>query len=192
MLGFMRSRKQMAEESARRPDTVPGALIDLRDVVKEYETPAGTFVALKGVDLRVDASEFVAVVGKSGSGKSTLNNMITGIDRPTSGEVIVSGTSVHTLSEGQTAIWRGRTIGVVFQFFQLLPTLTVLENIMLPMDFCNVYSDRERRERAIRAAGTGGDGGADGQDADRHLGWTTAACCHCTSDGDRPADHRGG
>lgn len=124
-------------------------LIDLRNVVKSYATAAGEFTALRGINLRVDAGEFVAVVGKSGSGKSTLSNMITGIDRPTRGEVLISGTPVHTLRENQIASWRGRTIGVVFQFFQLLPTLTVLENVMLPMDFCHLYSRRERHERAV-------------------------------------------
>lgn len=125
------------------------SLITLNSVVKSYKTPAGEFQALKGVDLRIDAGEFVAVVGKSGSGKSTLSNMITGIDRPTQGEVIVAGTQVHKLNEGQIAGWRGRNIGVVFQFFQLLPTLTVLENVILPMDFCNMYSSRERKERGL-------------------------------------------
>jgi putative ABC transport system ATP-binding protein len=124
-------------------------LIDLRSVVKEYESAAGTFRALKGVDMQVDKGEFVAVVGKSGSGKSTLINMITGIDRPSSGEVLVGDTAVHTLREGQLAQWRGRHLGVVFQFFQLLPTLTVIENVMLPMDFCNMYSRRGRQERAM-------------------------------------------
>jgi len=106
-------------------------------------------LALSGVDLQVNTGEFIAVVGKSGSGKSTLINMITGIDKPTSGEVLVGDTPVHTLSEGRTAVWRGRHIGVVFQFFQLLPTLTVIENVMLPMDFCNVHTMRERPERAM-------------------------------------------
>ncbi len=124
-------------------------LIDLQDVVKSYATAAGDFLALKNVSLQVDGGEFVAVIGKSGSGKSTLSNMITGIDRPSSGAVVVNGTSVHKMSEGQIARWRGLSVGVVFQFFQLLPTLTVLENVMLPMDFCNVYTGRERRERAI-------------------------------------------
>jgi putative ABC transport system ATP-binding protein len=128
-------------------------LIDLRQVAKIYETDAGTFTALKDVDLQVDTGEFVAVVGKSGSGKSTLVNMITGIDRPTSGEVLVGDTAVHTLKEGQMAVWRGRHIGVVFQFFQLLPTLTVVENVMLPMDFCNVYAMRERQEQAMHLLG---------------------------------------
>ncbi|MCL5996121.1 MAG: ABC transporter ATP-binding protein [Chloroflexi bacterium] len=125
------------------------ALIELKQVVKTYITPAGTFVALDGVDLSVNAGEFVAIVGKSGSGKSTLINMITGIDRPTAGEMWVNGTPVHALSEGQTAVWRGHTIGVVFQFFQLLPTLTAIENVMLPMDYCRMYSLRERWERAV-------------------------------------------
>jgi putative ABC transport system ATP-binding protein len=124
-------------------------LIELIKVVKEYDTAAGRFVALKGVDLRVDTHEFVAVIGKSGSGKSTLINMITGIDRPNSGEVFVGDTAVHTLSEGQLAVWRGKHVGVIFQFFQLLPTLTLVENVMLPMDFCNTYAMRERRERAM-------------------------------------------
>jgi len=99
--------------------------------------------------LLVDPGEFVAVIGKSGSGKSTLINMITGVDRPTSGQVLVGDTAVHTLNEGQIAAWRGRSIGVVFQFFQLLPTLTVVENVMLPMDFCNMYRMRQREERAM-------------------------------------------
>jgi len=124
-------------------------LIELQQVVKTYETTAGDFTALKDINLRVDSGEFVAVIGKSGSGKSTLINMITGIDRPTSGEVLVGDTAVHTLGEGKMAEWRGRNIGVIFQFFQLLPTLTVIENVMLPMDFCHVYSMRERQERAM-------------------------------------------
>jgi putative ABC transport system ATP-binding protein len=133
-----------------KQDEAPAqALIDLSGVVKSYKTPAGEFQALKGIDLQIDAGEFVAVVGKSGSGKSTLSNMITGIDRPTQGEVIVAGTEVHKLRESQIAGWRGRNIGVVFQFFQLLPTLTVVENVMLPMDFCNMYSSRQRKERAL-------------------------------------------
>ena len=124
-------------------------LIELRGVGKRYATAAGDFVALQQVNLQIDPHEFVAVVGKSGSGKSTLINMITGIDQPSSGEILVGDTAVHRLDENAIAEWRGRQIGVVFQFFQLLPTLTVLENIMLPMDFCNLYSGRERRERAL-------------------------------------------
>jgi putative ABC transport system ATP-binding protein len=124
-------------------------LIEVRQVIKNFDTAAGTFTALKNVDLKVNAGEFVAVIGKSGSGKSTLINMIAGIDRPTSGEVFVGDTAVHKLNENQMAIWRGRHLGIVFQFFQLLPTLSIVENVMLPMDFCNVYSPRERRKRAM-------------------------------------------
>ena len=126
-----------------------GYLIELSQVVKQYQTAAGPFSALKGVDLRVDTGEFVAVVGKSGSGKSTLINMITGIDRPTSGEVFVADTAIHTLGENRLAAWRGRNVGVIFQFFQLLPSLTVMENVILPMDFCHMYSSRERVDRAM-------------------------------------------
>jgi len=118
-------------------------------VVKTYESAAGKFTALKGVDLQVKPGEFVAVVGKSGSGKSTLLNMLTGIDRPTSGEVIAGQTAIHQLSEGKTARWRGRNVGIVFQFFQLLPTLTVVENIMLAMDFCKIFPVSERKPRAL-------------------------------------------
>lgn len=124
-------------------------LIDLKDVVKAYHTPVGDFVALQDLDLEIDKGEFVAVVGKSGSGKSTLINMITGIDRPTSGTVMVAGTPVHTLKEGPMAEWRGRNVGVIFQFFQLLPMLSCLENVMLPMDFCNMYKTSERQARAL-------------------------------------------
>src|SRR6266508_2904363 len=125
-------------------------LIELREVLKVYETAAGSFTALKGVDLQIGRGEFVAIIGKSGSGKSTLINMITGIDRPTSGEVLVGDTAVHTLSEGKMAEWRGRNLGIIFQFFQLLPSLSIVENVMLPMDFCNMYAPRERRARAMR------------------------------------------
>jgi len=124
-------------------------LIELRNVMKAYDVAGGKFVALKGIDMQVDAGEFVAVVGKSGSGKSTLINMITGIDNPTSGEVLVASTPVHGLDQEQLAVWRGRNVGIVFQFFQLLPTLTVAENIVLPMDFCNTFPPHERMERAI-------------------------------------------
>ena len=126
-----------------------GTLIDLRDVIKTYETGAGDVTVLKDINLRVQAGEFVGVVGPSGSGKSTLLNMVTGIDRPSSGKVFIGGEAVHTLSENQLARWRGRHVGVIFQFFQLLPTLTIVENVMLPMDFCSVYRRRERKERAM-------------------------------------------
>jgi putative ABC transport system ATP-binding protein len=126
-----------------------GTLIDLRDVIKTYETGAGDVTVLKDINLRVQAGEFVGVVGPSGSGKSTLLNMVTGIDRPTRGKVFIGGEAVHALSENQLARWRGRHVGVIFQFFQLLPTLTIVENVMLPMDFCGVYRRRERKERAM-------------------------------------------
>lgn len=126
-----------------------GYLVDLQQVVKTFESTAGVFTALKGIDLKVGTGEFVSIVGKSGSGKSTLINMITGIDRPTSGEVLVGDTAVHALKEGQIAVWRGRAIGLIFQFFQLLPPLTAIENIMLPMDYCQRYPRRERPERAM-------------------------------------------
>src|SRR5688572_25612186 len=123
-------------------------LIDVRQLVKTYATPAGAFTALDGMNVQITQGEFVAVIGKSGSGKSTFINMLTGIDRPTSGEVLIGGVPVHTLSESQMAEWRGRTLGIVFQFFQLLPTLTLVENIMLPMEINGLFGNhRQRRER---------------------------------------------
>jgi putative ABC transport system ATP-binding protein len=124
-------------------------MISLNHVSKTYETPAGKFIALNNIDLHIRAGEFVGVVGKSGSGKSTLLNMVAGIDRPSSGSVAVAGTDVHALSENKLAAWRGRNVGFVFQFFELLPTLTVAENVMLPMDFSKTFPLRERRKRAV-------------------------------------------
>jgi len=124
-------------------------MIDLRDVHKFYRTAVGDFHALNSVELQILAGEFVSVIGKSGSGKSTLLNMITGIDRPTSGEVYVNGTAVHELNENRMARWRGKNLGIVFQFFQLLPTISVVENIMLPMDFCRTFPMRAREKRAL-------------------------------------------
>jgi putative ABC transport system ATP-binding protein len=124
-------------------------LIELKHVSKTYHTVAGDFSALKDIDLTIQNGEFVAIVGKSGSGKTTLINVLTGIDRPSAGEVHIAGTPVHQLDEGQLAVWRGANLGIVFQFFQLLPTLTVLENVRLPMDFCNQYTPSERNERAM-------------------------------------------
>jgi ABC-type lipoprotein export system ATPase subunit len=126
----------------------PPAII-LKNVVKTYENAAGRFTALKEINLEFNSGEFVSIVGKSGCGKSTLLNMITGIDHPTSGRVIVGGEDIHEMSESQRALWRGRNMGVVFQFFQLLPTLTLLENTMLPMDYCNLYSFRERPDKGM-------------------------------------------
>jgi putative ABC transport system ATP-binding protein len=124
-------------------------MISLHQVSKTYETPAGKFAALKLIDLNIEAGQFVGIVGKSGSGKSTLLNMVAGIDRPSSGSVAVAGTEIHDLSENKLALWRGRNVGFVFQFFQLLPTLTVAENVMLPMDFARSLPFRERRKRAV-------------------------------------------
>ncbi len=125
------------------------ALITLQNVVKTYATPAGSFKALKGICLSIWKGELIAVVGKSGSGKSTLLNMLTGIDRPSSGEVIAGDTAIHRLTEGKTARWRGRNVGIVFQFFQLLPTLTSMENIMLSMDFSKAIPVSRRKSRAL-------------------------------------------
>ncbi|MBN1427277.1 MAG: ABC transporter ATP-binding protein [Anaerolineae bacterium] len=127
----------------------PAPLLDLRCIVKVYQTPAGDLFALKDIDLQVYPGEFVAVVGKSGAGKSTLINVITGIDRPTSGEIIIGGTPIHSLKEDQLARWRGKNLGVVFQFFQLLPNLNLIENITIAMDVCNTYPVREHEKRAL-------------------------------------------
>ncbi|MFI5312043.1 MAG: ABC transporter ATP-binding protein [Gemmatimonadales bacterium] len=130
-------------------DSAAGPLISLRGVTKLYPRAGGTFTALSGVTLTIARGGFVVVVGESGSGKSTLLGLLSGVDRPTSGEVLVGGTAVHTLGERAMSAWRGRTVGIVFQFFQLLPTLTSVENVMLPMDFCGTWTPRERRPRAL-------------------------------------------
>ena len=124
-------------------------LIELKRVSKTYHTIAGDFSALRDIDLTIDSGEFVAIVGKSGSGKTTLINVLTGIDHPSSGQVNIAGTPVHSLNEGELAVWRGANLGIVFQFFQLLPTLTILENVRLPMDFCNQFTPADRNERAM-------------------------------------------
>ena len=124
-------------------------IINLNQMGKTYETPSGPFTALQDINLRIQSGEFVAVVGKSGSGKTTLLNVLAGIDRPTHGTILVDGTRVDSLSESQLAEWRGRTIGLVFQFFQLLPTLTIAENVMLPMDFVEIIAATERRPKAL-------------------------------------------
>jgi ABC-type lipoprotein export system ATPase subunit len=121
----------------------------LHGVDKIFESPAGQFQALKSIDMQLNYGQFISIVGKSGSGKSTLLNMITGIDHPTAGEVIVGDQHIYQLSKSDRALWRGRNMGVVFQFFQLLPTLSLLENTMLPMDYCNVFSFNERPKRAM-------------------------------------------
>jgi putative ABC transport system ATP-binding protein len=145
------------EAPRERPIATP--LITLERVEKVYRTGKLEYRALRGVDLEIAAGEMVAVVGPSGSGKTTIMNMITGIDRPTSGSVTVDGQAIHTLSEEQLAIWRGRNVGIVFQFFQLLPTLTAIENAMLPLDFARKGSKRERFDIArhnLELVGLGG------------------------------------
>src|ERR1700683_3210402 len=124
-------------------------LISLTGVTKAYESIAGPIVALRDVSLEVRQGEFVAVIGKSGSGKTTLINLLTGIDSPSAGTIRVASRNVHTLDQEDLSAWRGRSVGIVFQFFQLLPTLTIAENVMLPMDFCNSYPTAQRRARTM-------------------------------------------
>ncbi|MGZ9220567.1 MAG: ABC transporter ATP-binding protein [Anaerolineales bacterium] len=142
--------------SGSKPDSVkharsgPEAMIDMHGIVKIFKNAAGEFTVLKGIDLTIHRGEFVSIVGKSGSGKSTLLNMITGIDHPTDGQVVISGTDIYTnVTESQRSKWRGRNLGIVFQFFQLLPMLTLLENVMLSMDFADMYDFDERPGRAM-------------------------------------------
>lgn len=141
-MGFLPAARSFARRKFRHPmnslDQTP--IIDLRGVHKVYHSATVQHVALHSIDLQIKQGEFVAIVGKSGSGKSTLINLLTGIDRPTAGTVVVNGAPLHTMAENQLARWRGANLGLVFQFFQLLPTLTVLENILLPMDFLAAYN----------------------------------------------------
>jgi putative ABC transport system ATP-binding protein len=127
-----------------------GHAIEVIDVVKAYPLSAGEVTAIDRLSLEIADGEFVAVVGRSGSGKTTLLNLLAGIDRPTSGTVRVAGADLGSLSESDLAGWRGSSVGLVFQFFQLLPTLTVVENVMLPMDFARKIPVGERRDRAQR------------------------------------------
>lgn len=124
-------------------------LIQMRDVIKTFKNAAGEFIVLKGIDLTIKRGEFVAIVGKSGSGKSTLLNMMTGIDHPTSGQVVIGDTDIYKMTESQRSLWRGKNLGIVFQFFQLLPMLTLLENVMLPMDYVGMYDFEERPKKAM-------------------------------------------
>lgn len=136
--------------SIRHDMSNPEAMIDMHGVVKTFKNAAGEFVVLKGIDLTINRGEFISIVGKSGSGKSTLLNMITGIDHPTRGKVIIGGTDIYTgVTESERSRWRGRNLGIVFQFFQLLPMLTLLENVMLAMDFADMYDFDERPGRAL-------------------------------------------
>ena len=142
----------MTQIVSMKPKSPNQSIIELRGVVKVYSTAAGDFTALKNINMKIGAGEFVGIVGKSGAGKSTLLNMITGVDHLTMGEVVVNNgasVSVHTMNEDEIALWRGQTMGVVFQSFQLLPMLTLVENITLPMDLCNNFHPRRSRERAL-------------------------------------------
>jgi len=131
-------------------------VVQVKEVVKTFPVGGGEVTVLKGISFDVSSGEFVTIVGPSGNGKSTLLNMITGIDRPTHGEVIVTGKEVHRMGENQLAAWRGQHVGIIFQFFQMLPALTLLQNVMLPMDFARKYSPRERKERAMSLLATVG------------------------------------
>jgi putative ABC transport system ATP-binding protein len=146
MTMLAKSQTESGEACGQKNGKQP--FIEMRDIHKIYKTAAGDFLALKDVTVCFYQGEFVSVVGKSGSGKSTLANMITGIDHPTSGSVRINGTHVHKLGESKMSVWRGRNLGIVFQFFQLLPMLNLLENVMLPMDFCSMFAPSEREPRA--------------------------------------------
>ncbi len=144
------TQSKMQPVHVKHEMSAPEAMIDLHGIVKKFKNAAGEVTVLKGVDLTIDRGEFVSIVGKSGSGKSTLLNMITGIDHPTKGRVIIGGTDIYTgVTESQRSRWRGRNLGIVFQFFQLLPMLTLVENVMLAMDFAEMYDFDERPVRAI-------------------------------------------
>ncbi len=132
----------MAEENGHGP------IIEIKNVVKRFPVGDTEITILKGVSFEVKKGEFLSIVGPSGNGKSTLLNMITGIDRPSEGEIIVTGRQVHKMSEDKLAAWRGEHVGIIFQFFQMLPALSLLQNVILPMDLSGKYSSRERRARA--------------------------------------------
>jgi putative ABC transport system ATP-binding protein len=142
----------MKSVDGRFPDHQP--IIQVQNVIKRFPVGDGEITVLKGVNFDVMPGEFITIVGPSGNGKSTLLNMITGIDHPSEGEVIVTGQKVHTLSENELAVWRGEHVGIIFQFFQLLPALSLLKNVILPMDFVKKLSPKERKERALHLLDT--------------------------------------
>lgn len=143
-------RSKPKADSTKHAMSAPEAMIDMHGIVKTFKNAAGEFMVLKGIDLTINRGEFVSIVGKSGSGKSTLLNMITGIDHPTDGKMVIAGTDIYTgVTESQRSRWRGRNLGIVFQFFQLLPMLTLLENVMLAMDFAEMYEFEQRPRRAM-------------------------------------------
>ncbi len=133
----------MAQTNGKEP------IIEIKDVVKSFPVGNGEVTILKGVSFAVKPGEFVSIVGPSGNGKSTLLNMVTGIDRPSSGEIVVTGRAVHRMTEDQLAAWRGENVGIIFQFFQMLPALSLLQNVILPMELAGKFTPKERRERAM-------------------------------------------
>ena len=178
-------QKETKSRNSRQRDEY---IIELRQVTKTYEGLAGVFTALKGIDLQVRSGEFIAVVGRSGSGKTTLLNLLAGIDRLTSGDITIAGEHPNALSESALAEWRGRTIGLVFQFFQLLPTLTVLENIMLPMDFVQRVPAADRRRSAFELLDRVGIRDQSRQVPCYLVGRAAAACSDCACARQRSAD----
>lgn len=147
------NQRMLDSDEGKTSQDFANPLIEMRDVVKVYKSHAGEFRALKGVNAQFYPGQFVSIIGKSGSGKSTLLNMITGIDRPTSGKIWIDGTYLQDLSESEFSDWRGKNLGIVFQFFQLLPMLSLQENTILPMDFCNMFEPAERESRALELLG---------------------------------------
>ncbi len=141
--------KQLPSNGRSRPRSSPQPIVLVKNVIKRFPVGDSEVTVLKGISIQIHAGEFVAIVGPSGNGKSTLLNMVTGIDHPSEGEVIVTDQPVHTLSENQLAAWRGEKVGIIFQFFQLLPALSLLKNIVLPMDLVNKLPRKERHERAM-------------------------------------------
>ncbi|MCB0227102.1 MAG: ATP-binding cassette domain-containing protein, partial [Anaerolineae bacterium] len=130
-------------------NSTKNTIIQVKDIVKKYKVGDNEVTILKSISFDVHRGEFVSIVGPSGNGKSTLLNMITGIDRPSDGDVVVTGRNLNKMSENQLAAWRGENVGIIFQFFQMLPALSLLQNVILPMDFANKYTPKERKERAM-------------------------------------------
>ncbi len=124
-------------------------IVQIKNVVKSFPVGNSEITILKGINLEVNTGEFVSIVGPSGNGKSTLLNMVTGIDRPSSGEILATGRPIHSMSENELAVWRGEKVGIIFQFFQMLPALSLLQNVVLPMEFAGKYTRAKRRERAF-------------------------------------------
>lgn len=152
-----RNMATLIQEAFANPKEAPDELmIDVRNLVKRFPVGDGEVTVLKDISFQVNKGEFLSIVGPSGSGKSTLINMFTGIDRPSEGELEVGGTNIEDLNEGQLAKWRGQNLGLIFQFFQLLPALSLVDNVILPMDFANKFERKERRERALDLLNTVG------------------------------------